>query len=102
MSVLWVFSQVPQIICTIPSLKIPVWLNGLSYIISYGVDVHKSVVRGYNKSIQAILTSAGVLILVTAIVGNFASSTAAKICKGWYILFHNFNSIASSSINGSL
>ena len=46
-----------------------------------GLDVNKSVVRGYNKSIQAILTSAGVLTLVTAIVGNFASSTAAKICK---------------------
>ncbi|MBR3152932.1 MAG: MMPL family transporter [Clostridia bacterium] len=46
-----------------------------------GLDIHKSVVRGYNKSIQAILTSAGVLTLVTAIVGNFASSTAAKICK---------------------
>lgn len=46
-----------------------------------GLNVQKSVVRGYNKSIQAILTSAGVLTLVTAIVGNFASSTAAKICK---------------------
>ena len=46
-----------------------------------GLDVNKSVVRGYNKSIQAILTSAGVLTIVTAIVGNFASSTAAKICK---------------------
>ena len=46
-----------------------------------GLDVQSSVVRGYNKSIQAILTSAGVLTLVTAIVGNFASSTAAKICK---------------------
>ena len=46
-----------------------------------GLDINTSVVRGYNKSIQAILTSAGVLTLVTAIVGNFASSTAAKICK---------------------
>lgn len=46
-----------------------------------GLDVQQSVVRGYNKSIQAILTSAGVLTIVTAIVGNFASSTAAKICK---------------------
>lgn len=45
------------------------------------LDVQQSVVRGYNKSIQAILTSAGVLTIVTAIVGNFASSTAAKICK---------------------
>ncbi len=46
-----------------------------------GLNVQKSVIRGYNKSIQAILTSAGVLTIVTAIVGNFASSTAAKICK---------------------
>ena len=46
-----------------------------------GLEIHQSVVRGYNKSIQAILTSAGVLTIVTAIVGNFASSTAAKICK---------------------
>ena len=46
-----------------------------------GLEVKNSVIRAYNKSIQAILTSAGVLTIVTAIVGNFASSTAAKICK---------------------
>ena len=46
-----------------------------------GLKIKDSVIRGYNKSIQAILTSAGVLTIVTAIVGNFASSTAAKICK---------------------
>lgn len=43
--------------------------------------IKDAVVTAYNKSIQAILTSAGVLTIVTAIVGNFASSTAAKICK---------------------
>lgn len=46
-----------------------------------GLEIKNSVIRAYNKSIQAILTSAGVLTIVTAIVGNFASSTAAKICK---------------------
>lgn len=34
----------------------------------------------YQKSIHSILTSASILILVTAIVGNFASAIAAKIC----------------------
>ena len=46
-----------------------------------GTDVRDSVRLAYNKSIQPILTSAGVLTLVTAIVGNFAGGTAAKICK---------------------
>ena len=46
-----------------------------------GLKVSESVPLAYNKSIQAILTSAGVLTIVTAIVGNFAGNTAGKICK---------------------
>ena len=46
-----------------------------------GLSVGESVPLAYNKSIQAILTSAGVLTIVTAIVGNFAGNTAGKICK---------------------
>ena len=40
-----------------------------------------AMIRAYNRSIHTILTSASVLIIVTAIVGNFASAIAAKICK---------------------
>ncbi|MBQ3445540.1 MMPL family transporter [Candidatus Saccharibacteria bacterium] len=46
-----------------------------------GVKLHEAVILAYNKSIQAILTSAGVLTIVTAIVGNLAGGIAAKICR---------------------
>jgi len=44
------------------------------------MDVLDSLKNAYNNSIHTILTSASVLIIVTLIVGNFASAIAAKIC----------------------
>lgn len=44
-------------------------------------DIKQSIIESYNKSIHTILTSASILIIVTLIVGNFASAIAAKICK---------------------
>ena len=46
-----------------------------------GLSVKDAVATAYNKAIQAILTSAGVLTIVTAIVGNLATDTTAKICR---------------------
>lgn len=45
------------------------------------LNVIDSIKNAYNKSIHTILTSASILIIVTLIVGNFASAIAAKICK---------------------
>ena len=45
------------------------------------MDRKQSLINAYNKSIHTILTSASILILVTLIVGSFASAIAAKICK---------------------
>lgn len=45
------------------------------------MDVKDSIINSYNKSINTILTSASILIIVTLIVGHFASAIAAKICK---------------------
>ena len=45
------------------------------------MDIKDAIINSYNKSIHTILTSASILILVTLIVGNFASAIAAKICK---------------------
>ena len=45
------------------------------------LGIKDALIQSYNKSIHAILTSAGILILVTAIVGNFATAIAAKICQ---------------------
>lgn len=45
------------------------------------LNVVDSIKNAYNKSIHTILTSASILIIVTLIVGNFASAIAAKICK---------------------
>lgn len=45
------------------------------------MDIKTSVINSYNKSIHTILTSSSILIIVTLIVGNFASAIAAKICK---------------------
>ena len=43
-------------------------------------DVKKSLISAYNNSIHTILTSATILVIVTLIVGYFASAVAAKIC----------------------
>ena len=34
MSMLWVFSELPQILVSIPGLRVPVWLDGLAYAIN--------------------------------------------------------------------
>ncbi len=44
-------------------------------------DIKESIINAYNKSINTILTSASILIIVTLIVGHFSSAVAAKICK---------------------
>ena len=44
-------------------------------------DIETSLTNAYNDSMHTILTSASILIIVTLIVGNFASEVAAKICK---------------------
>ena len=44
-------------------------------------NIKESLVNAYNKSIHTILTSASILIIVTLIVGYFASAISAKICK---------------------
>ncbi len=46
-----------------------------------GLGVKDAITSSYNKSMHSILTSASILILVTAIVGNMASAIAAKICQ---------------------
>ncbi len=43
-------------------------------------NVKESIILAYNNSIHTILTSALILILVTLIVGYFASEIAGKIC----------------------
>ncbi len=43
-------------------------------------DIKSSIIKAYNNSINTILTSALVLIIVTFIVGKFSSEVAAKIC----------------------
>lgn len=43
-------------------------------------DVKESLIEAYNKSIHTILCSSSILVIVTLIVGNFASQIAAKIC----------------------
>lgn len=45
------------------------------------MNVQESIIASYNKSIHTILTSSSILVIVTLIVGSFASATAAKICK---------------------
>ena len=45
------------------------------------LDVKNSLIKAYNNSIQTILTSGSILIIVTLIVGNFTSAIASKICK---------------------
>ena len=45
------------------------------------MNIKDSIINSYNKSIHTILTSASILIIVTLIVGYFASAIAARICK---------------------
>lgn len=45
------------------------------------MNVKDSIINSYNKAIHTILTSASILIIVTLVVGNFASAIAARICK---------------------
>lgn len=45
------------------------------------MNIKEAIINSYNKAIHTILTSASILIIVTLIVGNFASAIAAKICK---------------------
>lgn len=54
-----------------------------SYYIEHrkSMNIKNSIICSYNKSIHTILTSASILIIVTLIVGCFASAIAAKICK---------------------
>ena len=53
-----------------------------SYYLEFRHTYNKkvSLINAYNQSIHTILTSASVLIIVTFIVGFFASAIAAKIC----------------------
>ena len=43
--------------------------------------IKEAIINSYNKSINTILTSSSILIIVTLIIANFASAIAAKICK---------------------
>ena len=45
------------------------------------LNIKDSIINAYNNSINTILTSASILVIVTLIIGNFASAIAAKICK---------------------
>ena len=47
----------------------------------FKMSIKDALVNTYNKSISAILTSSSILVIVTAIVGNFASAIAGKICR---------------------
>ena len=51
MSGLWFFAQVPLLLVTTPGLKIPVWLNGFAYLMSYGVNLIFAVnlVKAFKK-----------------------------------------------------
>lgn len=44
-------------------------------------DIKTSLIKAYNSSIHTIISSGAVLVIVTLIVGNFASAIAAKICR---------------------
>ncbi len=47
----------------------------------YKMSIRDALISTYNRSINAILTSASILIIVTAIVGNMASAIAAAVCQ---------------------
>lgn len=45
------------------------------------MDVKEAIINSYNKSINTILTSASILVIVTFVVGIFTSAITAQICK---------------------
>lgn len=45
-----------------------------------GKEIKEAIISAYNKSIHTILCSSSILIIVTIIVGKFASMIASKIC----------------------
>ena len=45
------------------------------------LGIKQAIIESYHKSINTILTSSSILIIVTLIIANFASAIAAKICK---------------------
>lgn len=45
------------------------------------MDKKEAIINSYNKSINTILTSASILIIVTFIVGEFTSGVTSQICK---------------------
>ncbi len=47
----------------------------------FKLSIKDALISTYNRSINAILTSASILIIVTAIVGNMATAIAATICS---------------------
>ena len=47
----------------------------------FKMNIRDALINTYNRSINAILTSASILIIVTAIVGNFATAIAAAVCQ---------------------
>ena len=47
----------------------------------FKMNIRDALISTYNRSINAILTSASILIIVTAIVGNLATAIAAAVCR---------------------
>ena len=47
----------------------------------YKMNIRDALISTYNRSINAVLTSASILIIVTAIVGNMAKAIAAAVCQ---------------------
>ena len=47
----------------------------------FKMSIRDALISTYNRSINAILTSASILIIVTAIVGNLATAIAAAVCQ---------------------
>ena len=47
----------------------------------FKMSIRDALISTYNRSINAILTSASILIIVTAIVGNMATAIAAAVCQ---------------------
>ena len=53
-----------------------------SYYIEFRETMNKkdAIINAYNESIHTILTSATILIIVTFVVGKFATAITSKIC----------------------
>lgn len=47
----------------------------------FKLSIKDALISTYNRSINAILTSASILIIVTAIVGNLATAIASMVCS---------------------